>query len=300
MQPGREWFMGETSPLHWRVRRDANRKVFVQSKFTVDDTSWGQAFYPWTDDAPRPDGRITEAGFSGLLPSDVVLAPNKPLSEARTKELRAALQNVRLRLPDAAWEEIQEMLELVTTPRTEVMPGGYGVLAGDFLEHDEERPGEEAQLFARPTTMFASQSHQARAREQRRTQGHASKPVAVHSFVAYTTHYTAAYPKEKKQAFWLGKVIGVDVEEGKVHLQRWHTGTIDNLNLEKKATPQYRVWTGRGEKTEWIEVTRVLGDQAYRTKQGLQIGHALYRKRTEARGSDAKQFRSGTRRRSWA
>ena len=103
------------------------------------------------------------------------------------------------------------------------MPDGYGVLGGDFLEHDEEQPGE-AQLFARPTTMFASQSHQARAREQRRTQGHASKPLAVHSFVAYTTHYTAAYSKEKKQAFWLGKVIGVDVEEGKVHLQRWHTG----------------------------------------------------------------------------
>ena len=104
-------------------------------------------------------------------------------------------------------------------PPAEVMPDGYGVLGGDFLEHDEEQPGE-AQLFARPTTMFVSQPHQARAREQRRTQGHASKPAAVHSFVAYTTHYTAAYPKEKKQAFWLGKVIGVDVEEGKVHLQR--------------------------------------------------------------------------------
>ena len=25
-----------------------------------------------------------------------------------------------------------------------------------------------------------------------------------------------------------------------------------------KAAPKYRVWTGRGEKTEWIEVTRVL------------------------------------------
>ena len=140
-----------------RVRRDANRKVFVQSKFTVDDTSWGQAFYPWTDDAPRPNGRITEPGFSGLLPSDVVLAPNKPLSEARTKELRAALQDVRLRLPDAAWEEIQKMLEIVTTPRTEVMPDGYGVLGGDFLEHNEEQPGE-AQLFAR-ATLCSRHSH---------------------------------------------------------------------------------------------------------------------------------------------
>ena len=83
VQPGRDWFMGETSPLHWRIRRDANRKVFVQSKFTVDDTSWGHAFYPWTDNAPRPNGRSADPGFSGLLPSDVVLAPNNPLSDAQ-------------------------------------------------------------------------------------------------------------------------------------------------------------------------------------------------------------------------
>ena len=89
--------------------------------------------------------------------------------------------------------------------------------------------------------------------EHRGTQANPSLSTAL----LPTTHYTADYPEDKKQAFWVGKVIGVDVEEGKVHLQRWHTGTIDNLNLEK-AAPKYRVWTGRGEKTEWIEVTRVL------------------------------------------
>ena len=70
------------------------------------------------------------------------------------------------------------MLDIVTTPRAEVMPDGYGVLGGDFLEHDEEQQGE-AQLFARATTMFASASRQARARQQRRTQVHASKPTAL-------------------------------------------------------------------------------------------------------------------------
>ena len=92
-----------------------------------------------------------------MLPSDVVLAPSKPLPKARTKELRSALQNVRLRLPDATWEEIQKMLEIVTTPRAEVMPDGYGVLGGDFLEHDEEQQGE-AQLFAR-ATLCSRQRH---------------------------------------------------------------------------------------------------------------------------------------------
>ena len=105
--------------------------------------------------------------------------------------------------------------------------------------------------------MFASQSHQARAREQRRTQGHASKPITIQSFVAYTTHYASTYPKDMMQAFWVGQVVEVDANEGKVRLQRWHTGTVDNLNLDK-AAPKYRVWTGPGPKTEWIEVTRVL------------------------------------------
>ena len=257
VQPGREWFMGETSPLHWRVRRDASKKVFVQSKFTVDDTSWGQAFYPWTEDAPRPDDRSADPGFSGLLPSDVRLAPNNPLSDARTKELRSALQNVRPRMTGAAWEEIQEMVEIVTTPRTEQIPDGYGLLGGDFLEPDEEVT-EDAQLFARATTVFASQSHQARAREQRRSQGHASKPIVVSNFIAYTTDYTDDCPENARQAFWVGKVIGVDVETGQVHLQRWHTGTIDNLNLDKSANPQYRVYQGKGDRQEWIEITRVL------------------------------------------
>ena len=61
------------------------------------------------------------------------------------RKLRSALQNVKPRMTSAAWEEIQEMAEIVTTPRTEVIPGGYGLLGGDFLEPEEEET-EVAQL----------------------------------------------------------------------------------------------------------------------------------------------------------
>ena len=81
--------------------------------------------------------------------------------------------------------------------------------------------------------------------------------MIIQSFVAYTTHYTSTYPKDKMQAFWVGQVVEVDANKGKVRLQRWHTGTVDNLNLDK-AAPKYRVWTGSGPKMEWIEITRVL------------------------------------------
>lgn len=258
IQPGRDWFMGATSPLHWRVRRDADRRVCVQSKFTVDDDQWTQLFCPWTPDAPRPDGRHHEDGTSGLLASDVTLAPNNPLSAAREKELRAACENVRSRLPAHVWEEIQGMIEIVTKQRTTEMPELYGSFAADFADESDEEQEDHAQLFARPTSVWQSQSQQNRAREKRKVQGHASNPLKVGHYLAYTTHYAPEYPRDKVQAFWLGKILEIDVEEKQVKLTRWHTGTINNLNLECQSGPQYRVWNGPGHRTEWIPLTRVL------------------------------------------
>lgn len=258
VQPGRDWWMSATSPLHWRMRRDANGHTFVQSKFTCDDTSWGQPFYPWTD-APRPGNRAHDHKTSGLFPADVVLAPNNPLSDARKKELQAAIQNVKHRLTEAQWEEAQELLETVTTPRTTEMPEGHGTLVGDFADLGDVQE-EEAHLFARPTTVFASQSHQNRAREQRKTQGHASNVIVTDKFIAYTPHYAPTYPKDKLQKFWVGKVRSVDADEGQVEIARWHTNTVDNLEGQINGTnsAKYRVWTGKGPTQEWIDVSRVL------------------------------------------
>ena len=256
VQPGREWFMAETSPLHWRIRKDAEGKVFVQSKFTVDDDAWGQGFYPWTEHAPRPDNREHDKDTSGLVHSDVALAPNNPLSDARAKELAAAIQHVRPRLSDTTWEETQDMINTVTTLRTPELPANHGAFAADFVDPDAVHE-EQPQLFARPVTMFSSQSQQNRAREQRKTQGHASNPIVIGDFLAYTTDYTSDYPQDKKQDCWVGKIIGIDTEESKVHLARWHTGTIDNLNTDRASNPRYRAWQG-DHKQEWIEVARVL------------------------------------------
>ena len=138
------------------------------------------------------------------------------------------------------------------------MPEHYGSFAADFADESDEELEDHAQLFARSTSVWQSQSQQNRAREKRKVQGHASNPLTVGHYLAYTTNYAEEYPRDKMQAFWLGKILEIDVEAKQVKLARWHTGTINNLNLECQSAPQYRVWTGPGERTEWIPLTRVL------------------------------------------
>ena len=237
-----------------RSKAEANS---ARATVNVDDGAWGEPFYPWTEHAPRPDNREHDTRTSGLVHSDVVLAPNNPLSAAREKELVAAIQHIKPRLSDLIWDETQQMIDTVTTLRTRELPDGHGAFAADFADPDAEQEEEEHQLYARPHTMFSSQSHQNRARERRKTQGHASNPIVVGEFLAYTTDYTLETPQDQKQACWVGKILGIDAEECKVNIARWHTGTIDNLNVNKSSNPKYRAWTGANQR-EWIEVARVL------------------------------------------
>ena len=98
IQPMRNWFMSETSPLHCRVRKNTENKVFIQSKFTVDDEGWSTAFFPWTADASQPGDKPWEDKTSGLATTDTTMAPNRVCSEARAKELKEAIDRVKNRI----------------------------------------------------------------------------------------------------------------------------------------------------------------------------------------------------------
>jgi hypothetical protein len=52
-------FMAEGSPLHFRIRPGADKKVMVQTKHTCLDDVWSVQHYTWTN-APRPDNRDFE------------------------------------------------------------------------------------------------------------------------------------------------------------------------------------------------------------------------------------------------
>ena len=106
LQAGRDWFMSETSPLHFRFRRDHEAHAFVQAKYTVDDDSWGEPVYPWTN-APRPHGRPVVERMSGLRVDDLKLAANHPIGEARQQELTQSLLKIKPRIGEEEWEELQ-------------------------------------------------------------------------------------------------------------------------------------------------------------------------------------------------
>ena len=263
IQPYRKEFMDETSPLHWRVKKDLNGKAIVQSKFTIDDLSWSAGHQMFDTFAPRPGGRVFAEYTSGVLPSDVVMAPNRPCSDARAKELREALNKARARLSETEWEKIEQIFTRVTTNTTSPRPVGHGRFVQDDNVEDaahadieeEEDMASQAMLYARHTAVFLNQSHQQRARDQRAALGYACKPLVVNNFVAYTTNYASTVARTDQNDFWVGKIVQLDVEQGQVQLQRWHTGTKKNLTSTQA---KYQVWTGDAIRVEWIETKRVL------------------------------------------
>jgi hypothetical protein len=236
LQPLRDWFMGETSPLHWWIRKDTSNKVFIQSKFTIDDSGWSESFYPWTTKAPRPDDRPWDEKTSGLSPTDTELAPNKVCSEARAKELREALDRVKHRLADDQWVELEEVYERVTTQRLTDFPSGHGRFKVDDRHAEEVIAEDEAlpMMFARATSVFCSQSHQQRFREQRRLRGHASTPLEISKYVAYVPNYTDDTPPEQRQDFWVGQIIALGPDTDQLHIRRWHTNPLNNLKPQGK------------------------------------------------------------------
>ena len=122
--------------------------------------------------APRPDGRPWDDKTSGLITTDTTLAPNKVCSEARAKELKEALGRVKHRVDETQWAELQDIYEMVTTPRQAIFPPGYGRFNVDD-RHAEEAVGEDddgpqTEMFDRATSICHSQSHQQRFRDHRK------------------------------------------------------------------------------------------------------------------------------------
>ena len=100
--PGANYYMAECSPLHWHIRRDNNGHVFMQTQHTVESQFWSEPVFHWDTPATRPAGRDCHENASGLLPSDLVLAPRRPISQERVEELTRSLAGARSRLSDTA------------------------------------------------------------------------------------------------------------------------------------------------------------------------------------------------------
>ena len=110
-------------------------------------------------------------------------------------------------------------------------------------------------MFTRATSIFHSQTHQQRFREQRQLRGHASTALEIDRYVAYVPDYTVDTPPGLRQDFWVGQIIELGPDTDQLRLRRWHTTPLNNLTHPRA---NYRAWTGGGATTEWIQNWRVL------------------------------------------
>jgi len=249
--------MDPTHPLHFRMRRDAEGKAFMQTKHTCDSDLWSNPVYHWTNNAPRPSGRPFQENFSGLEPSDLCICPRKNLSQSRIKELKSALDNVASRLTELEKAEMYAVFEeLKNSPSASGIVGPLHnwtfQIESDDVESDE--PVTDLSMHCRPTHIQPGARQQLEERANRQRGGCPLNSLIVGNFVAFTTNYTDDTKEEQKQAFWLGKVVKLFPNEDKLQIKCWHTNTLDNTNAPRA---KYRAYTG-AHSTRTIELERVL------------------------------------------
>ena len=257
IQPGRDWFMGPTTALHWRMRRECNNSVIMQVKHTCDDEAWSQSFYPWTTEAPRPNNREFIPGSSGLLPSDLTLtARAKVMTATRTAELQLALEHVRLRLSADQWAEAQAMFTRVSTPTDpQPLPPGFGKFKKDDFEETGVNLPPARVMMARQHTVFESQQSQNAGRAQRKVQGHASETLMVNNFIAYPCNYPPETNDDDKQDFWVGQIVVIDPENLSVTVNKWYTSRLRNATDLDTA---YKRWSRKSDGTTTVLIEDIL------------------------------------------
>jgi hypothetical protein len=245
LKPGRSWYMEATTPLHWRMRRDGQGRAFIQAKYVRDDICWSKAFRPWSSKCPRPENRPIQLGWSGLLPSDIKMtAPTKVMQASRQVELSTALDNIRGRISDEEWADVQTIYDEVTTAAERGrLPEGFGTFDKDDLKAGDAPQPQPGILVARQHIVLESQQQQNASRKARKEQGHASEMLVINNFIAYVVNYTDETKEEDKQDFWVGRIVGIDVEQREVRIRCFHTRTKKNLDSNQAS---YKMW-GHGD-----------------------------------------------------
>ena len=253
------YHMNECSPLHWRILKDAEGHTFFQSRHTVDDPrdQWSEPVYHWDTDAPRPHDRFHQKNESGLLVTDLEIAPVRILKERRANELRNALAGARPRLSDEEAAEFDKVYELLVNPPPVESPVSHARWTfhgeGKYDVTSENPPVMEVRLPA--NLVYRDQNDQNEARRQRREGVDASK-LLIGNYVAYKVLYTDETKAEDRNDFWVGCIVQIDKKDGLVRIKTFHASQRKNLNTGSNRA-QYKAWTGRGQH-EWLPTDRLL------------------------------------------
>jgi hypothetical protein len=77
----------------------------------------------------------------------------------------------------------------------------------------------------------------------------------VGKWVAYPVNYTDEFPENRKQAFWVARIVEIDVPGSQVYLKTWHTTCVKNLTTVRN--PKYKEYNGKDDEY-WISTCDVL------------------------------------------
>ena len=260
------WFMTPSTPLHWWLRLDLDQNVIIQTRHTVDDNLWSNQSYMWNTQSPRPEERQVVGQSSGLLATDLQLAPSRVLKDTRRLELSRALDRIRKRMKPDEWKQLIDLLKRVATPRQRrACPDAIIQFNGDNISLDDKPDDEEDAIIpVRQTSMWPNLSSQNAARTIRRANGFTANNLVVGHFVAYTCSYTEDFEESQKQECWLGCVKELakkdDENSNTVRIKRWHTNKLENISCPTGASPTYGPWAGNRKEPaeEWIDPERIL------------------------------------------
>ena len=125
-------------------------------------------------------------------------------------------------------------------------------------------------LRVKPTAVYANLGRQNQARAQRKL-GRSNETILIGNFIAFTPNYLPNVSEQKRQEFWLVKVVEVyakDKEE-KVRIRLFNTTVAKNASAGKAA--KWTIWIGPKdyEPYDWVTSDRIIIQIPALTSTGL-------------------------------
>jgi hypothetical protein len=129
-----------------------------------------------------------------------------------------------------------------------------------MCESKEDRPSANLEMvdsLRMPSRHVVRNLNLQNANRLDRRMGIDNDILAKGLFLAVHPNYTADYDEEKKQEFWLAKIDNIHQEEKMVEIRYWHTAKKNNASYEK-CMVTYRVYMGKGARTDLIPLSRII------------------------------------------
>jgi hypothetical protein len=207
--------------------------------------------------------------MSGLEAGDLTFAPRRQLCDKRAKDLKDSLEAAKTRLTPSEYNAFMEVYKELKNPPlvSELLLPAHGWAFRNENAEEKAVPDEEVNRILRikPISVYSNQGRQNLAREQRRM-GPSGEEILIGNFIAFKTNYLPN--EQKRQEFWLGKVIEVDGDQEMVRIRFSNTSVVKNASAGHTAT-----WTvltgGTSSKYDWVTSDRILIQVPKLTKTGL-------------------------------